>query len=76
MNATRRHGLIAATLLLASGTASAAEYCAIPYLYATHIRTACEQYGKGGLSGLYSTNRFIHGLLHDGHKTSTGIAGR
>jgi len=76
MNTTAKHGLLAATLLLASGAASAADYCTIPYLYATNIRTACEQYGTGGLTGLYSTSRFINGLLHDGHKVSRNTAGR
>jgi len=48
--------------LVLSG-ASAADYCAMPYLYATNIRPACEQYGSKGLEGLYASNLFITGML-------------
>jgi hypothetical protein len=56
-------GLVAALLVGALGAAHAAELCPFPYLNATNIRPACEQYGANGLSGLYKSNRFINRLL-------------
>lgn len=49
--------------LALSSAAAAADYCAMPYLYATNIRPACEQYGSLGLESLYSSNLFITGML-------------
>ncbi|MSR14099.1 MAG: hypothetical protein EXR86_05920 [Gammaproteobacteria bacterium] len=45
-------------------------YCAIPYLYATNIRSACEQYGSRGMAGLYLSNRAIITMLSARHKTA------
>lgn len=60
-----RNILLGALLLGASLGASAREnYCAIPYLYATNIRSHCEQLGAKGLTGLYATSRFFDRLLH------------
>ena len=56
--------IFALSMALSQGSATAAEYCTLPYLNATHIRTACEEYGVNGLHGLYSSNRFIQKLLH------------
>jgi len=62
-------GAVLATILsLSSFSVAAREYCAMPYLYATNIRPACEQYGVAGMSGLYSASRFINGMLHAAHK--------
>jgi|GEM_PF-3720246 len=58
------HGLSGALLIVLSGAANAETYCPILYLYATHIRAACEQLGANGLASLYQTNRFIDRLLH------------
>lgn len=57
-------GFAASLLLTTAGLAGAAEFCPMPYLYATNIRSACEQYGVGGLAALYTSNRFIHDLTH------------
>jgi len=67
-------GLVAAALVSGAGHVAAEEYCRTPYLYATNIRTACEQYGTNGLSGLYSSSRFINGLLHPVHKSPKGLS--
>lgn len=56
--------ILVLSMALSQGPATAAEYCTLPYLNATNIRTACEEYGVNGLHGLYSSNRFIQGLLH------------
>ena len=56
-------GLAAATLVLSSFGATAADYCTAPHLYATNIRSACEQFGSRGLAGLYESSRFINGML-------------
>lgn len=48
------------------GAAQAADYCTIPYLYATNIRSACEQLGARGMATLYESNRFIEALRHPG----------
>ena len=54
-------------LLLGASLASTAatEYCTIPYLYATNIRSNCEQLGASGLSGLYQTSRLFDRLLNN-----------
>ena len=57
-------GLVLATLISSSCTASAADYCTVPYLYATNIRTACEQFGARGMAGLFESSLFINGMLH------------
>lgn len=41
----------------------AADYWTVPYLYATNIRSACEQCGSRELAGLYESSRFINGML-------------
>ena len=55
--------IFALSMTLSPGSATAAEYCTLPYLNATNIRTACEEYGVNGLHGLYSSSRFIQKLL-------------
>lgn len=64
MTRSMLRGLAASLLLTASGLAGAADFCPMPYLYATNIRSACEQYGVGGLATLYTSSRFIHDLTH------------
>ena len=56
--------IFALSMALSQGSTTAAECCTLPYLNATNIRTACEEYGVNGLHGLYSSNRFIQKLLH------------
>jgi hypothetical protein len=52
------------TILLSAGSnVLADEYCTLPYLNATNIRTACEEYGVHGLQGLYSSSLHIQKLL-------------
>ena len=63
MQSALTKGLAAAILVLSSFGATAADYCTVPYLYATNIRSACEQFGSRGLAGLYESSRFIIGML-------------
>jgi len=51
------------TSLSAGLNVMASEYCTLPYLNATNIRTACEEYGVNGLQGLYLSNLHIQKLL-------------
>ncbi len=63
MNSKSIAALGALGLALAlSAPARAAEYCAIPYLYATNIRPSCDQLGAHGMAALYESSRFIHQL--------------
>ena len=55
--------IFALSMTLSPRSATAAEYCTLPYLNATNIRTACEEYGVNELHGLYSSSRFIQKLL-------------
>lgn len=55
--------LVLATLLASSYAVAAADYCPVPYLYATNIRTACEQFGSRGMAGLFESSLFINGML-------------
>ena len=57
-------GLGALSLLAAATVTAASEYCTTPYLNATNIRPACEQFGAVGLHGLYQSNLHINGLLN------------
>ena len=65
--------ILALSMTLSQGSATAAEYCTLPYLNATNIRTACEQYGSNGLHGLYSSNRFIQQLLNTQRTVATKV---
>lgn len=73
-----KHLLLAGSLVaaLSMGTSTMAaeptsstdpEYCPIPYLYATSIRSACEQLGSRGLDALYSGNRMFEQLMNRPH---------
>ncbi len=60
-------------LMALAGAASAKDYCTIPYLYATNIRSACEQLGANGLATLYQSNRFIDGVRHAKSHTAARV---
>lgn len=73
-----KHLLLAGSLLAAlslSAGAMAGEragshdkgYCTIPYLYATNIRTACEQFGTRGNETLYTGSRMFTQMLNRPH---------
>jgi hypothetical protein len=56
--------LVLAALISSSCAAIAADYCPVAYLYATNIRTACEQFGSRGMAGLFESSLFINGMLN------------
>jgi hypothetical protein len=68
-------GLAAITLTHAvtAATIPTAQYCTIPYLYATNIRPACEQYGSQGMAGLYQSNSAIMTMLNAREKLALSM---
>ncbi len=63
MKSPSAKSLLLATLISSSWAANAADYCTVPYLYATNIRAACEQFGSRGMAGLFESSLFINDML-------------
>lgn len=60
-------GSLVAALAVGTSATAATGYCTIPLLYPTNIRTACEQLGAKGMSGLYSSSRMFNQMLRHPH---------
>jgi hypothetical protein len=60
-------GTLVAALSTGMNALAADGYCSIPLLYATNIRSHCEQFGAGGLKSLFTGSMMLEQMLNRPH---------